>query len=78
MSGNMRGALIALLAFGVFSTHDIVNKTLGASYSPIQIVFFSVVLSFPLATIMLMRDSIQGTLIPAIRGGLRYERLRQS
>ena len=64
MSGNMRGALIALLAFGVFSTHDVVIKTLGASYSPIQIVFFSVVLSFPLATIMLMRDSTQGTLIP--------------
>jgi len=34
------------------------------SYSPIQIVFFSVLLSFPLATIMLMRDATPGTLIP--------------
>ncbi|MFT4743065.1 MAG: drug/metabolite transporter (DMT)-like permease, partial [Yoonia sp.] len=64
MSANARGALIALLAFAIFSTHDVAIKVLGANYSPIQIVFFSVVLSFPLATIMLMRDSTQGTLIP--------------
>ncbi len=64
MTGNLRGALFALLAFAVFSTHDVVIKVLGGSYSPIQIVFFSVLLSFPLATIMLMRDSTSGTLIP--------------
>ena len=64
MSGNMRGALIALLAFGLFSTHDIAIKILGVNYSPVQIVFFSVLFSFPLATIMLMRDSTHGTLIP--------------
>ena len=64
MSGNMRGALFALLAFGIFSTHDVAIKILGASYSPIQIVFFSVLLSFPLVTVMLMGDSTTGTLIP--------------
>lgn len=44
--------------------HDVFVKTLGAVYSPIQIVFFSVLFSFPLATVMLMRDSKPGTLLP--------------
>lgn len=64
MSPNIKGALLALIAFGMFSTHDVFIKTLGAIYSPIQIVFFSVLLSFPLATIMLMRDAKPGTLLP--------------
>ncbi|MFP7569429.1 DMT family transporter [Marivita sp. S2033] len=64
MSSNVKGALLALFAFGLFSTHDIFIKTLGAHYSPVQIVFFSVLLSFPLATIMLMRDAKPGTLLP--------------
>ncbi|MEX0370537.1 MAG: DMT family transporter [Tateyamaria sp.] len=64
MSANVKGALLALIAFGLFSTHDVFIKTLGATYSPIQIVFFSVLLSFPLATIMLMRDAKPGTLVP--------------
>lgn len=64
MSSNVKGAVLALIAFGLFSTHDVFIKTLGATYSPIQIVFFSVLLSFPLATIMLMRDSKQATLLP--------------
>ena len=64
MSSNARGALIALLAFAVFSTHDVFIKILGGTYSPIQIVFFSVLLSFPLATLQLMRDATPGTLLP--------------
>lgn len=64
MSPNARGALIALLAFAIYATHDVAIKILGGSYSPIQIVFFSVLLSFPLATVMMMRDSTSGTLIP--------------
>lgn len=64
MSPNVRGALYALAAFAIFSTHDVAIKILGGTYSPIQIVFFSVLLSFPLATVMLMRDSTADTLIP--------------
>lgn len=64
MSPNAKGALLALTAFGLFATHDVVVKVLGGIYSPIQIVFFSVLLSFPLATIMLMRDAKPGTLVP--------------
>ena len=47
MSSNARGAIFALIAFGVFATHDVFVKILGSTYSPIQIVFFSVLLSFP-------------------------------
>lgn len=64
MSPNAKGALLALLAFGIFSTHDVIVKVLGGVYSPFQIVFFSVLLSFPLATVMLMRDANPGTLVP--------------
>lgn len=64
MSPNAKGALLALLAFGIFSTHDVVVKILGGVYSPFQIVFFSVLLSFPLATVMMMRDATPGTLVP--------------
>ncbi len=64
MTQNARGALLALAAFGLFASHDVVVKVLGGIYSPIQIVFFSVLLSFPLATLMLMRDAKPGTLLP--------------
>ncbi len=64
MSANAKGALFALIAFAVFATHDVVVKVLGGIYSPFQIVFFSVLLSFPLATVMLMRDAKPGTLMP--------------
>ncbi len=64
MSPNIKGALLALLAFAIFATHDVFVKTLGAVYSPFQIVFFSVLFSFPLAMIVLMRDAQPGTLVP--------------
>ncbi|MCC1491223.1 DMT family transporter [Cognatishimia sp. F0-27] len=64
MSSNIQGALLALLAFGLFSTHDVIVKTLGGTYSPFQIIFFSVLLSFPLVTLMLIRDPRPGHLRP--------------
>jgi drug/metabolite transporter (DMT)-like permease len=64
MSPNIQGAVLALIAFGVYATHDVFIKMLGATYSPIQLVFFSVLLSFPLATIHLMRETSPGTLVP--------------
>ena len=56
MSPNAKGALFALLAFAIFSTHDVIVRILGSTYAPFQIVFYSVLLSFPLAIVMLMRD----------------------
>ncbi|SFR99820.1 DMT family transporter [Yoonia litorea] len=64
MSPNAKGALLALLAFAIFATHDVIVKVLGGTYAPFQIVFYSVLLSFPLAMIMLMRDATPGTLVP--------------
>lgn len=64
MSSNMLGALYALISFGLFATHDVIVKVLGSSYSPVQIVFFSVLFGFPLAAVMMIRDSTPGTLNP--------------
>ena len=58
------GALYALAAFALFAMHDAVVKYLGLSYSSFQIVFFSVLLGFPLATMMLVHDTTDGNLRP--------------
>lgn len=63
-SANTRGALLALLAFAIFSTHDVLIKYLGGIYTPFQIVFFSTLIGFPLAIFMLMRDATDGNLRP--------------
>lgn len=56
MSSNLRAALTALVAFGLYATHDAIVKYLGGAYSPLQIVFFSMLLGLPFATLMLMSD----------------------
>lgn len=64
MTPNAKGALLALLAFAVYASHDVIVKLMGASYSPFQLIFFSVLFSFPLALLILMRDKTPGTLLP--------------
>ncbi len=64
VQSNLRGAIMALIAFGIFSTHDVVVKFLGGQYSAFQLIFFSVLFSFPLATVMLMSDKTDGNLRP--------------
>lgn len=56
MKSNVRGAILALCAFGVYATHDMIIKLFGADYSPVQILFFAVLMGFPIVTIMLMAD----------------------
>lgn len=63
-SSILRGAMLALLAFGVYATHDVIIKALGGTYSPVQIVFFSVLFGFPLVTIILARDRSEANLVP--------------
>jgi drug/metabolite transporter (DMT)-like permease len=63
-SANTQGALFALCAFGVYSTHDVIVKLLGGVYSPIQVVFFANLFGFPIVTLMLMRDRSDGNLRP--------------
>ncbi|MEM6479595.1 MAG: DMT family transporter [Pseudomonadota bacterium] len=64
MSSNSRAVLLALLAFALFATHDVIVKILGVDYAAFQIVFFSVLFSFPVAALLLLRDQTTGTLIP--------------
>ncbi|MBF9059551.1 EamA family transporter [Rhodobacterales bacterium HKCCSP123] len=61
---QLRGVALALSAFGVFATHDVLIKYLGGSYSPFQIVFFSVLFGFPMVTFLMMRDAREASLRP--------------
>ncbi|MGI9402074.1 MAG: DMT family transporter [Rhizobiaceae bacterium] len=64
ISANHKGALLGLAAFAAFSTHDVIVKGLGATFSPFQIVFFSALLSFPIITVIMIGDQKPGTLRP--------------
>lgn len=70
ISTTGRAAFFGLAAFALFSTHDIIVKHLGATYSPFQILFFSALLSFPLLTIYMITDEKPATLRPAHPGWL--------
>ena len=61
---NLRGAVLALFAMGIFATHDVVVKTLGATYSAVQIVFFAALLSFPIVSVILLNDGKVANLRP--------------
>lgn len=61
---NVMGAVLALVSFGIFATHDVVVKFLGGQYSAVQIIFFSVMFGFPLVMVMLIRDRSDGNLRP--------------
>ncbi len=63
-SSSLRGALFSLAAFALFATHDVFIKLLGESYSPFQIIFFTTLMSFPLTTLMLLRDETRDNLRP--------------
>ena len=65
---NLRGALLALAAFGLYATHDSVVKYIGHYYSPVQVLFFGVLMSFPVVTMIMLRDKTDGTLIPRYPG----------
>lgn len=58
------GAMFGLAAYATYSTHDVIVKELGATYSPFQIVFFSALLGFPLITVIMIRDQKPGVLWP--------------
>lgn len=56
MTGAARGILLALMAFAAFSTHDVVIKSLGQTYSIFQIAFFSVLFGFPLLAVSMSAE----------------------
>ena len=61
---SIRGAALALAAFAVFAAGDAIVKHLGASYATFQILFFSVLFSFPLVLLMLIGERERATLRP--------------
>ncbi|MFW8633549.1 DMT family transporter [Cribrihabitans pelagius] len=75
---NTKAALIALLAYAIFSTHDVVVKFVSAEMSAFQIVFFSSLLSFPLLTLLMVRDATPGTLRPVHPGWMALRSLSMS
>ena len=64
LGSTLRGMVTGLVAFGVYATHDAAIKQLGEKYSPVQIVFFVVLLSFPVVTLMLISDKTAANLRP--------------
>lgn len=62
--GNIKGIGFALASMGVFATHDVIIKLLGAHYPSLQVLFFSSLLSFPLVSLVLMQERRPGTLRP--------------
>lgn len=64
MSPNAKGAIYALLGFALFSAHDVIVKYLGGNYSTFQILFFSVLFSFPMVLTMHLRERSRQDLIP--------------
>ncbi len=63
-ASNVRGAVLALAAMGIFATHDVVVKVLGAHYAAFQIVFFAALLSFPIVSVILLADGREESLKP--------------
>lgn len=61
---NLRAIGFALVSMGVFATHDVIIKLLGAHYPSLQVLFFSSLLSFPLVSLILMQERTPGTLRP--------------
>lgn len=70
LTGNFGGIVLQLCAMGLYATHDAVIKILGGGYPSHQILFFSSLLSFPLVSLVLMRDPNPGTLRPNNPGWL--------
>ncbi len=64
MEQNYKGILFGLLGYAIYSCHDAIVKYLGASYSPFQILFFSMLFGFPLIALQLIRDTSVANLRP--------------
>ena len=65
MSRNIQGILIALLGCLIYSAHDAIIKSLGATLPAVQIAFFAYLLGLPYVILLLIRDTTPGTLRPA-------------
>lgn len=66
-SGALKGSLVALLAFAVFSTHDALIKSVAAM-SVFQVAFFVVLFSFVPFSFFLALDASERSLRPRLPG----------
>jgi len=57
------GPLLALGGFACYSLHDVFVKVMGDTISVVQIVFFAALLTFPLLSVMLIRDPVPARLV---------------
>ncbi|MEO0392517.1 MAG: DMT family transporter [Pseudomonadota bacterium] len=68
LSHNLQGAIYGLIAFGVWATHDVFIKMLGAHYSSVQVLFITFVFYMPLVIGMIVMDRTKGSLWPVYPG----------
>lgn len=50
------GPVLALMAFGLYATHDVLIRILGETYNIVQIVFYMSLLGFPMLVLLQLRD----------------------
>lgn len=58
MSPRLKGALLGLAGFGLFSIADATIKHLGGTYHPVQIVAFAGLFTLPLIALMWLRQPV--------------------
>ncbi|MGH1412330.1 MAG: DMT family transporter [Pelagimonas sp.] len=75
---HLKASLFGLGAFAVFASHDVFIKMLGGTFSAIQILFFGALFSFPIISVILMRDAEPGTLRPNHPGWIALRSLSGS
>ncbi|RYI14187.1 MAG: EamA/RhaT family transporter, partial [Acetobacteraceae bacterium] len=56
MSSSLKGVLLGLAGFGLFSVADATVKALGSDYHPVQIVAFASSFTLPLIGILWLRS----------------------
>lgn len=58
MSPRLKGALLGLLGFGLFSVADATIKHLGGTYDPVQIVAFAGLFTLPLIGLLWLKSPV--------------------
>ena len=61
---TLRGLGYAFAGFAVFATHDALIKTLGGTYSVMQIIFFATLFSFVPMAVTILTDRTTGNFRP--------------
>ncbi len=66
LSANLRGAILALTAFGLYALYDVTTKYLGGAYSPLQVLFVAGTFALPMVLAQLL--TLGGGLRPVLPG----------